>query len=122
MVISALDVQVTRVLIALGFSPKNIGFHYIRRALVLTVQDPSLLELITKNLYPELAKQFDTKSMDIELSMRFAIGDWFKDKIPGTLIHASEIGDFLVPEKCPSNTTLLRLLTTHIQFAHTLLS
>lgn len=120
MVISALDVQVTRVLIALGFSPKNIGFHYIRQALVLTVQDPSLLELITKNLYPKLAKQFNTKSMDIERTLRFAIGDWFKDKIPGATIHTLETGDFLVPEKCPSNTILLRLLTTHIQSAHTL--
>ncbi len=122
MAISALDLQVTRVLIALGFSPKNIGFHYIRQALVLTVQDPSLLELITKNLYPELAKQFLTKSTDIERTMRFAIGDWYKDKNPGTSIEVAEVGLILVPEKCPSNSALLRSLTICIQSAHTSLS
>ncbi len=120
MAISALDLQVTRVLLALGFSPKNIGFHYIRQALILTIQDPSLLELITKNLYPELAKQFHTKSMDIERTMRFAIGDWYKDKNPDVPIEIAEVGLVPVPEKCPSNSALLRLLTTCIQAAHTL--
>ena len=120
MAISTLDLQVTRVLIALGFSPKNIGFHYIRQALVLTVQDPSLLELVTKNLYPEIAKHFNTKGMDIERTMRFAIGDWFKDKNPGTTIQVAEVGAVEIPEKCPSNSALLRLLTTCIQGAHTL--
>ena len=119
---ATMDAQATRLLIALGFSPKNIGFHYLRQALILTVQDSSALDLITKSLYPELAKHFNTKTFDIERTMRFAIGEWYKEKCPGTRIQVTEAESFLIPDKCPSNLSLLKLLSTLLQNAHTSLS
>lgn len=119
---NALDARATRLLIALGFSPKNIGFHYLRQALILTVPNPSALDLITKSLYPELAKHFNTKAFDVERTMRFAIGEWFKEKCPGTRIYVTEVESFLIPDKCPSNLSMLKLLSTLLRNAHTSLS
>ncbi len=121
MEMTVLDQQVTKILLALGFSPKNIGFHYIRQALILTAQDASLLELITKNLYAKIAAQFNTKVADVERTMRFAIGEWYQDKCPGAQIQAAEAGVLVVPERCPSNLTVLRVLT-NLLTAHTSLS
>ena len=119
---SALDRHVTILLLALGFSPKNIGYHYLRQALCMTLQDPSMLELITKKLYPDLGKAFGTKATDIERTIRFTVGEWYKEKLPGTQISIQEIGLFTVPAKCPSNRSLLTSLTGFLQEAHTSLS
>lgn len=118
MSITNLDRYATRMLIALGFSPKNIGFHYIRQALILTAEDPAWLELITKNLYPTLAHEFHSKSEDVERAMRFAIQDWYTDKSPGAQIQAAEAGVITVPNRCPSNLSLLKLLSTPLQNVH----
>ena len=119
---AALDHDVTILLLALGFSPKNIGYHYLRQALWLTLQDPSMLELITKNLYPDLAKTFGTKPTDIERTIRFTVGEWYKEKAPGTQIPVQGMGLFQIPTDCPSNQSLFKFLTTFLQEAHTSLS
>lgn len=111
---------VTILLLALGFSPKNIGYHYLRRALCMTCQDASMLELITKKLYPALARTFQTKATDIERTIRFTVGEWYKEKMPGTQIPVQEMGLFTVPADYPSNLMLLRSLTVFLQEAHIL--
>ncbi len=115
-----LEHLVTILLLALGFSPKNIGYHYLRRAICMTCQDSSMLDLITKKLYPVLGKMFQTKATDIERTIRFTIGEWYKEKVPGTQIPVQEMGLFTVPAECPSNLSLLKSFTAFLQEAHTL--
>ena len=114
-----LEHRVTILLLALGFSPKNIGYHYLRHALCMTCQDASMLDLITKKLYPALSKIFQTKSTDIERTIRFTIGEWYKEKLPGTQISVQEMGLFIIPAKYPSNLSLLKYFTAFLQATHT---
>lgn len=114
-----LERHITILLLALGFSPKNIGYHYLRRGLYITFEDPTMLDLITKNLYPALGKIFQTKSTDIERTIRFTIGEWYKEKLPGTQIPIQEMGLFTVPAKYPSNRSFMQSLTAFLQVAHT---
>lgn len=54
--------------------PQNIkGYKYLRYALVAVAQDDSLVEAITKALYPSVAKQFDTTPSRVERAIRHAI-------------------------------------------------
>ena len=110
---------VTILLLALGFSPKNIGYHYLRRAVCLSYQDASLLDLITKKLYLEIGKTFQTKATDVERTIRFTIGEWYKEKVPGAQVPIQEMGLFKIPAKFPSNLTLLKSFTAFLQEAHT---
>ena len=114
-----LERQITVLLLALGFSPKNIGYHYLRCGLRMTVPDSAALDLITKNLYPALGKLFQTKAADIERTIRFTVGEWYKEKEPGAQIRVQEMGVYTVPARCPSNRALFKTLTGFLQAART---
>lgn len=54
--------------------PANLkGYHYVRRAIVLSVTNPIMQESITKQLYPTVAKEFRTTSSRVERTIRHAI-------------------------------------------------
>ena len=69
----ALKKRVTGLLQKLGFLVNHKGYQYVRAALIKGYKDPSLLEHITKGLYPELAKEFNTTPIRVERNMRLAI-------------------------------------------------
>lgn len=60
-------------LLALGFSPKRRGFHYLDTALVLLRENPNLS--VTKELYPMVARQFQTTHTSVERAIRTVIQD-----------------------------------------------
>lgn len=54
--------------------PQNIlGYKYLRYALVAVAQDSTLVNAITKMLYPSVAKEFGTTPSRVERAMRHAI-------------------------------------------------
>lgn len=54
--------------------PANIkGYHYLKSAIILAYNDPTILDYITPKLYPEVAKEFHTTWRNAERCMRQAI-------------------------------------------------
>ena len=49
------------------------GYHYLREAIRLTVDDPELMQAVTKILYPTIAKTNKTTSSRVERAIRHAI-------------------------------------------------
>ena len=77
-----LQISVTKILHELGI-PSNIkGYQYIREGILLVYEYPSMVGGITKELYPEIAKKFDTNVSRVERAIRHSIevswnrGDW----------------------------------------------
>ena len=64
---------VTDTLRRLGIPSNLNGYTYLKKAALLIVEDPTMLNGVTKVLYPEVAKKFDTKSVRVERSIRHAI-------------------------------------------------
>lgn len=60
-------------LIELGIPEHILGSRYLIKAIELTVQDKSLIDSITKGLYPAVAKCFDTIGSRTERAIRHAI-------------------------------------------------
>lgn len=60
-------------LIEIGIKPSLKGYSYLKEALVRCYEDGSYLCGITKRLYPELAKFFNTTASKVERAMRHAI-------------------------------------------------
>lgn len=56
-----------------GIPPHIKGFVYLKEAIHLVYGDDSLLSRVTKELYPEIAKRFDTTATRVERSIRHAI-------------------------------------------------
>lgn len=69
----SLEESITNFLRCLGMPAHLTGYRYIRSALIHTSHDISLLNPITKKLYPLIAKEFHTTNSCVERAMRHAI-------------------------------------------------
>lgn len=56
---------VTHILCRLGITANYAGFHYTAYAVMLAVEDPSRLQLVTKWLYPEVAARYGTNADNV---------------------------------------------------------
>ena len=68
-----LEVRVTKILHELGVPAHIKGYHYLRFAIIHTVHDQSLVDAVTKELYPLVAKEFGTTASRVERAMRHGI-------------------------------------------------
>lgn len=68
-----LDVEVTGVLHEIGVPAHIKGYLYLREAICLVVQRVELLGGITKELYPAIAKKYNTTPSRVERAIRHAI-------------------------------------------------
>lgn len=57
----------------LGISANLLGYQYIKEAILLIIKDKSYLQNITKGLYPDIAKKFDTTKQRVERAIRNAV-------------------------------------------------
>lgn len=68
-----MEIVVTEVIHQLGVPAHIKGYHYLREAILASLDDGELLESVTKMLYPTVAKKFDTTSSRVERAIRHAI-------------------------------------------------
>lgn len=72
--LKTLEQDITTYLDSKGFKRGIKGFGLIRRAIELMINDPTLINAITKKLYPALAKETHDAPSRVERAMRHAIG------------------------------------------------
>ena len=71
---STLEEQVTNLLHEIGV-PANIrGYRCLRTAILKTVENLDLLQYVTKELYPTVARELNTTPSSVERAIRHAIG------------------------------------------------
>lgn len=68
-----LRMQVTEILHQIGVPAHIKGYHYLRDSIIMAVQDPDIINAVTKQLYPNVAKQYGTTSSRVERAIRHAI-------------------------------------------------
>ena len=49
------------------------GYQYVREAIILAVQDMDVINAVTKVLYPEVARRYNTTPSRVERAVRHAI-------------------------------------------------
>lgn len=64
---------ITKELKKLGCPAHLDGYEYVRDAIELVITDRSMLESVTKTLYPTVAKNFGTTSSRVERAIRHAV-------------------------------------------------
>ena len=69
----ALEKQVTVILKELGIPAHIKGYHYVRTAIILAVEEPEVMNLVTKKVYPYVAKEYQTTPSRTERAIRHAI-------------------------------------------------
>ena len=68
-----LDVEVTNLIHQMGVPAHIEGYQYLRNAIILVIEDVSLLGAITKELYPAIAAKYNTTPSRVERAIRHAI-------------------------------------------------
>ena len=68
-----LNVVITEILHQIGVPAHIKGYQYVREAIRLTVENPEMLNSVTKILYPTVAKSFKSTSSRVERAIRHAI-------------------------------------------------
>ncbi len=67
------EVNVTQILHQIGVPAHIKGYHYLRDAIIMAIEDPGIINAVTKSLYPSVAKIYGTTSSRVERAIRHAI-------------------------------------------------
>ncbi|MEG0874247.1 MAG: sporulation transcription factor Spo0A [Clostridiales bacterium] len=67
------EVEVTNVLHQMGVPAHIKGYQYLRDGIVYVIEDTNLLGAITKELYPMIAKKYNTTASRVERAIRHGI-------------------------------------------------
>ena len=67
------EAQVTHALHMVGVPAHIKGYPYVRRAILMVMEEPEMAHALTKALYPALARQFGTKPSCVERAIRSAV-------------------------------------------------
>ena len=64
---------VTRIMLEMGMPAHLRGYHYLREAICLSIGNMELVGSVTKLLYPEIAKSYQTTNVKVERAIRSVI-------------------------------------------------
>lgn len=68
-----LETEITSIIHEIGVPAHIKGYMYLREAITMVVNDIELLSAITKELYPSIAKKYNTTASRVERAIRHAI-------------------------------------------------
>lgn len=69
----SLEIQVTEILHQIGVPAHIKGYHYLRDSIIMAIETPDIINAVTKQLYPSVAKRYETTSSRVERAIRHAI-------------------------------------------------
>lgn len=97
----------------LGAAADHLGFFYIACAVSLCAEQPDRLLLVTKRLYPEVARQYRTNWRAVERDIRTVSRIIWRENRPllERLAHRQL-------ERPPRNTQLLAILSASLEAKH----
>ncbi|WP_392486397.1 sporulation transcription factor Spo0A [Haloimpatiens sp. FM7315] len=68
-----LETEITGIIHEIGVPAHIKGYMYLREAITMVVNDIELLSAVTKELYPSIAKKYNTTASRVERAIRHAI-------------------------------------------------
>ncbi|NLW22446.1 MAG: sporulation transcription factor Spo0A [Tissierellia bacterium] len=78
----SLEAKITNVIHEIGVPAHIKGYSYLREAISMVIEDMELLGAVTKELYPSIAKKFNTTPSRVERAIRHAIEvAWTRGKV-----------------------------------------
>lgn len=65
--------KISNIFISIGIPPHIKGYAYLREGIKMAINDPSVINNVTKVLYPKIGERFNTTSSKVERAIRHAI-------------------------------------------------
>ena len=104
-----IDEKISEIFISIGIPPHIKGYGYLREGIKKTIDHPYIINSVTKELYPSIAKKFSTTPSKVERAIRHAIEvAWNRGRIDAiNAIFGARI--YLGAEK-PTNSEFIALV------------
>ncbi len=101
--------KISEIFISIGIPPHIKGYGYLREGIRLTIEKPHVINSVTKELYPSIAKKYSTTASKVERAIRHAIEvAWNRGRIDAiNAIFGARI--YLGSEK-PTNSEFIALV------------
>lgn len=78
----SLDERLSNIFITVGIPAHIKGYQFLREAVKMAIDEPDVINSITKQLYPSIANRFSTSASKVERAIRHAIEvAWNRGKI-----------------------------------------
>lgn len=103
-----LELRVTDIIHKMGIPAHIKGYYYLRDAIMMSIGDKTLLNSVTKLLYPEVSKIYHTTPIKVESAIRHAIIIAWNNKNKNSLNEL--LGYNLNNKKKPTNLEFITLL------------
>lgn len=68
-----IELKVTEILHEIGVPAHIKGYNYLRDSIIMSIENPDIINAVTKQLYPGVAKRYETTSSRVERAIRHAI-------------------------------------------------
>ncbi len=103
------DEKISEIFISIGIPPHIKGYAYLREGIKMTIAHPYIINSVTKELYPSIARHFNTTASKVERAIRHAIEvAWNRGRIDAiNAIFGARI--YLGSEK-PTNSEFIALV------------
>lgn len=112
-----LDASITSIIHEIGVPAHIKGYMYLREAITMVYNDIELLGSITKVLYPDIAKKFNTTSSRVERAIRHAIEvAWSR----GNIESISSLFGYTVShtKAKPTNSEFIAMVADKLRIEH----
>ena len=70
---NSLEEKISKIFINVGIPPHIKGYSFLREGVKMAVEDPDIINNITKRLYPSIGEKFNTSPSKVERAIRHAI-------------------------------------------------
>lgn len=106
---TSLDEKISKIFITVGIPPHIKGYYYLREGVKMAVNNPNIINNVTKELYPKIGELFSTSASKVERAIRHAIEvAWNKGRIE-SLNSILGIRAYMGNEK-PTNSEFIALI------------
>lgn len=106
---ATIEEKISEIFISIGIPPHIKGYGYLREGIKMTIEHPYIINSVTKELYPSIAKKFKATPSKVERAIRHAIEvAWNRGRIDAiNAIFGARI--YLGAEK-PTNSEFIALV------------
>lgn len=113
---SDIDVIISDIMRQIGVPAHIKGYHYLRTAIKLSIDDNEMLGSVTKLLYPTVAKEYKTTSSRVERAIRHAIEvAWDRGDVD---VLSSYFGYTIQAQRGkPTNSEFIAMITDKIKLS-----
>lgn len=113
-----LEEKITNIFLTIGIPAHIKGYHFLREAIKMVVEDNDIINRITKELYPGIAKKFNTTPSKVERAIRHSIDvAWSRGKVE----NINQLFGYVVYDKNdkPTNGEFIALVADKLSMERT---